>query len=145
MPRPRADGTAARPANRRKLTDLFVQSSPKVTVPEMVWDTKAPGLALSIRPTGKKAWRVVYPFGGRPRWYTLGDARVIGLADARRLASSLSPKAKIPQPSGGPSAAPAPSAIWRPNTSSCGPRSTINHGSRPRPWWRAFCCHAGAR
>ena len=50
MPRPRADGTAARHANRRKLTDLFVQSSPKVTVPQMVWDTKAPGLALSIRP-----------------------------------------------------------------------------------------------
>src|SRR6478735_2926317 len=89
MPRPRADGTAARPANRRKLTDLFVQSSPKVTVPQMVWDTKAPGLALSIRPSGKKAWRVVYPFGGRRRWYTLGDARVIGLADARRLAGRV--------------------------------------------------------
>ena len=87
MPRPRADGTAARPANRRKLTDLFVSIARRLTArPELIWDTKQPGLALVVRPTGKKAWKVIYRHHGRPRWLHLGDARSIGLADARRLA-----------------------------------------------------------
>ena len=34
----------------------------------MIWDVKQPGLALSVRTTGKKAWKVVYRFHGRPRW-----------------------------------------------------------------------------
>ena len=88
MPRPRQDGTRARPVNRRKLTDLFVQSR-KTISREMIWDERCPGLALSVRPTGKKAWKVVYRYQRRPRWLHLGDARVIGLADARRLAARV--------------------------------------------------------
>jgi len=53
----------------------------------MTWDERQPGLALSVRTTGKKAWKVVYRFHGRPRWLHLGDARSIGLADARRMAA----------------------------------------------------------
>src|SRR4051794_28075242 len=89
MPRPRADGAAPRPANKRKLTELFVQSARKVTAPELVWDLKAPGLTLSLRPSGKSVWRVIYRHGGRPRWLTLGCARTIGLADARRLTTRI--------------------------------------------------------
>jgi hypothetical protein len=88
MPRPRADGTPARPVNKRKLTDAFVQTR-KVTIPELIWDTKAPGLVLAVRPSGRKAWRVIYRFHGRPRWLTLGDVRSIGLADARQLATEV--------------------------------------------------------
>ena len=89
MARPRRDGTPAREVNRRKLTDLFVSSRKAQERPELIWDLKQPGLALSVRPTGKKAWKVIYRFHGRPRWLHLGDARAIGLADARRLAARV--------------------------------------------------------
>ena len=87
--RPRRDGTPARAVNRRKLTDLFVTSRKAQERPELIWDAKQPGLALSVRPTGKKAWKVIYRHHGRPRWLHLGDARSIGLADARRLAARV--------------------------------------------------------
>ena len=88
MPRPRADGASPRPVNKRKLTDTFVQTK-KVTTPELIWDVKQPGLALAIRPSGKKVWRVIYRHQGRLRWLTLGDVRSIGLADARRLTARI--------------------------------------------------------
>ena len=89
MARPRQDGTPAREVNRRKLTDLFVSSRKAQERPELIWDLKQPGLALSVRPSSKKAWKVIYRFHGRPRWLHLGDARAIGLADARRLAARV--------------------------------------------------------
>jgi integrase len=79
----------AREVNRRKLTDLFVSSRKAQERPELIWDLKQPGLALSVRPSSKKAWKVIYRFHGRPRWLHLGDARAIGLADARRLAARV--------------------------------------------------------
>jgi Arm DNA-binding domain len=87
LARPRRDGTPPRETNRRKLTDLFVTSRKGGTRDELIWDVRQPGLALSVRTTGKKAWKVVYRFHGRPRWLHLGDIRSIGLADARRHAA----------------------------------------------------------
>ena len=85
MARPRADGTPARAVNKHKLTDVFVSSRKGGDRDELIWDLKQPGLALSVRTTGKKSWKVIYRFDGRPRWLHLGDARSIGLADARRM------------------------------------------------------------
>ena len=89
MARPRADGTPARPVNKKKLTDLFVTTCKLQTRDQLIWDVKQPGLALSVRTSGKKAWKVIYRFHGRPRWLHLGDARSIGLADARRLTAKV--------------------------------------------------------
>jgi integrase len=89
MARPRADGTQPRQANKRKLTDLYVSTCKPGMRDELIWDLKQPGLALSVRTTGKKAWKVIYRFHGRPRWLHLGDVRSIGLADARRLAAKI--------------------------------------------------------
>jgi integrase len=89
LPRPRKDGTASRPVNRRKLIDLFVTSRKGGERDELIWDTKQPGLALSVRKTGKKSWKVIYRHGGRPRWLHLGDVRSLGLADARRMAARV--------------------------------------------------------
>jgi integrase len=89
MPRPRKDGTPARGVQRRKLTDLFVQSRKGGERNEMIWDERCPHLALSVRTTGYKSWTVIYRHGGRPQWLLLGDARYIGLADARRLAARV--------------------------------------------------------
>ena len=85
----RRDGTPARRVNKRKLTDLFVSIAEGAERDELIWDLKQPGLALSVRTTGKKAWKVIYRFHGRPRWLHLGDVSSIGLADARRLAAKM--------------------------------------------------------
>jgi len=92
MPRSRRDGTPARSTpNRRRLSDAFAKTvrsdSERVIV---YWDTLQRGLALSVQPTGHRAWKVVYTIRGRgPRWYHMGDARAISLADARKLASKI--------------------------------------------------------
>src|SRR5262249_42640681 len=91
MPRPRRDGTPAREPNRRKLSDAFVrtmQPNPDRTV--MYWDTLQRGLALKVEPSGHRAWKCVYTIHGRgARWYHLGNARAISLADARKLACKI--------------------------------------------------------
>jgi integrase len=46
-------------------------------------------MALRVQPSGHRAWKVIYSRHGRPRWYHLGDATAIGLADARRLAGEV--------------------------------------------------------
>jgi integrase len=89
MPRPRRDGTPATAPNRRKLNELFLKKLQPQPRPFVVWDTHRRGLAIQVQPTGHKAWKCIYAFHGRPRWYHIGDAAAIGLADARKLASSV--------------------------------------------------------
>ena len=72
---------------KRRLTELSVHKLPPAAVTYLVWDTHQRGLAIRIQPTGRKAWYVVYSRRGRPRWLHLGDADVIGLADARQMAA----------------------------------------------------------
>jgi integrase len=89
MPRPRRDGTPARSApNRRRLSDAFlktVRGDPDRVI--VYWDTHQRGLALSVQPSGHRAWKCVYSIRGHgARWFHLGDARAVSLADARRLA-----------------------------------------------------------
>ena len=55
----------------------------------LVWDTDAKGLALQVQPSGYRSYKCVYRFGGSSQWITLGDARVLGLADARKRAAAL--------------------------------------------------------
>ena len=73
----RRDGTPSAEVNRRKLTDLFGSTYKARERDELIWDVKQPGLALSVRTTGKKAWKIIYRFHGRPRWLHLGDVRSI--------------------------------------------------------------------
>ena len=89
MPRPRIDGSPARATCKKKLTDLFVQSRKGGERDEFVWDAHQPGLALMVRRSGSRSWKVIYRHQGQPRWLHLGDARSIGLADARRLAARI--------------------------------------------------------
>jgi integrase len=92
MPRPRRDGTPARSEpNRRRLSEAFVKTvrsdSERVVV---YWDTLQRGLALVLQPSGHRAWKCVYTIRRRgSRWYSIGDARAISLADARRLAGRI--------------------------------------------------------
>jgi len=75
------------PPRKVRLSELAVKRQrPNKDAPYLIWDTKQSGLALRIRPTGARSWYCVYSRHGRPRWYRLGDANAIGLADARVLA-----------------------------------------------------------
>src|SRR5215203_7308279 len=89
MPRPRRDGTPAAAADKRKLNDVLVKRLQPQNRPFMVWDTQQAGLAVTVQPTGHKAWKCIYSFHGRPRWYSIGAADAIGLSDARKLASRV--------------------------------------------------------
>jgi integrase len=73
--------------NRRKLTPLFVQRQKGADRASLVWDADQRHLALRTQPSGSRAWYCVYSRHGRPRWLRLGDARSIGLKDARVLAA----------------------------------------------------------
>ena len=90
MPRPSRDGRPARPTNKRNLSDRHVRSIvPDLSRVVITWDARQPGLCVAAHPSGKKVWRIVYRRNGRPVWVTLGDARSITLADARKLAARV--------------------------------------------------------
>jgi integrase len=90
MPRPRIDGAPAAAPNRRKISEtLILRIRPKPERSFAIWDTFQRGLCLLVQPTGYKSWKCVYQFHGRARWYHIGDAAAIGLADARKLASRV--------------------------------------------------------
>jgi integrase len=44
---------------------------------------------LQIQPSGHRAYKVIYRFHNRPRWFTIGAADAIALADARKLAAEV--------------------------------------------------------
>jgi Arm DNA-binding domain len=89
MPRSKRDGTPARPARRRKLTEKLVEKIRPEAAAFAIWDTYQRGLCLRVQPTGQRSWKAVYSLNARPRWLHLGDASAIGLADARRIAAKV--------------------------------------------------------
>jgi integrase len=44
---------------------------------------------LQIQPSGYRAYKLIYRHHKRPRWFTIGAADAIGLADARKMAAEL--------------------------------------------------------
>lgn len=75
--------------NKRRLTSLYVAKVRPRAVPFQVWDEMQRGLALRVEPSGYRSYKVVYSLRGRARWYHIGAADAIGLADARRLAAKV--------------------------------------------------------
>jgi integrase len=57
--------------------------------PYLVWDTHQRGLALLVQPSGHRSYKLIYRHHNRPRWFTIGAADAIALADARKLAAEL--------------------------------------------------------
>ena len=78
------------PPNKHKLTTLFVGRLKPKASPYLVWDTKNPGLAIQVQPSGFLSWKYIYSCKGRPRWYNIGPFKKIGLKDARRMTGKLS-------------------------------------------------------
>jgi integrase len=70
-----------------RLRELSVRKARAKAKAYMIWDVTQRGLGLRVMPTGSKAWKCVYSRHGRPRWLHLGNAEVIGLAEARTMAA----------------------------------------------------------
>lgn len=77
------------PPNKRKLNELVLRNLKPRNRPYLIWDSLQRGLAVQVQPTGHLAYKAIYARHGRPRWYHLGRADAIGLADARRLAGKV--------------------------------------------------------
>ncbi len=74
---------------KQKLMPLTVNKLQPKAQAYLIWDTLQRGLALQIQPTGYRAYKLIYRFHNRPRWYHIGAADAIALADARKLAAEL--------------------------------------------------------
>jgi integrase len=75
--------------NKCKLTSIRVSRLRPATRSFLVWDDYQRGLAIQIQPSGYRSYKLIYRFHNRPRWYHLGAADAIALADARKLAAEL--------------------------------------------------------
>jgi integrase len=75
--------------NKCKLTPLLVSRLGPSDKPFLVWDTHQRGLVLQIQPSGYRAYKLIYRFHNRPRWYHIGATDAIALADARKHAAEL--------------------------------------------------------
>jgi integrase len=75
--------------NKQKLAALTATKLRPGSRPYLVWDTYQRGLALQVQPSGYRAYKLIYRYHNRPRWYHLGAADAIALADARKLAAEL--------------------------------------------------------
>ncbi|MEX2454996.1 MAG: integrase arm-type DNA-binding domain-containing protein [Rhodospirillaceae bacterium] len=91
MPRPAGtpNSRPKRAPERRALTARFVETVKPESERRHVYDTKRPGLVLRVEPSGVKTWKFYYRHGGRPRWFTIGRADRVSLADARDRARAL--------------------------------------------------------
>jgi integrase len=74
---------------KRDLTELFLQKLQPQRRRFLVWDGKQRGLALAVRPNNRRSWKCIYSVRGRVRWYTIGPADVISLAEARKRAAKI--------------------------------------------------------
>ena len=74
---------------RLLLTDPFIRSlRPAERGRVEYFDDNVTGLSVRVSDGGRKTWCVVYRFKGRLRRYTLGLYPLVGLADARRKATT---------------------------------------------------------
>jgi integrase len=74
---------------KQKLMRLMVTKLAPKAQAYLVWDTLQRGFAVQIQPTGYRAYKLIYRFHNRPRWFHIGAVDAIGLADARKMAAEL--------------------------------------------------------
>ena len=70
------------PPQRVKFTDKFVRTvePPRDRERATYWDTES-ALGLRVSKSGNKSWVVVYQFGKKSRWLTLGKYPALHLKD----------------------------------------------------------------
>jgi integrase len=78
-----------REPRKAKLTEFLVQRQSPQPGPFLIWDLLQRGLVLRVQPSGYRSYKVIYNHHGRTRWFHIGAADAIGLADARRIAGRI--------------------------------------------------------
>jgi integrase len=79
----------AKPEHKIRLRELTVRNAKPGAKAYMLWDETQRGLGLRVLPTGSKSWKAVYSRSSGPRWYHIGNADSISLADARLKAAEI--------------------------------------------------------
>ncbi len=69
---------------RKKLTDAAAARLRPRKREYTVWDTRAAGLGVRVRPSGGKSWVLLQDMGGRTKRVSLGPVGVKGLEEVRR-------------------------------------------------------------
>ena len=69
---------------RTRLTDAAIARLQSREREYTVWDSRAPGLGVRVRPTGGKSYVMLHDAGGRSRRASLGPVAAKGIARARR-------------------------------------------------------------
>jgi len=134
--------------NKQKLTSLTVTKLRPTAKPYLVWDSYQRGLALQIQPSGYRAYKLIYRFHNRPRWYHIGAADAIALADARKLAAELMLeviRGKDPAAERRAERGAARLLRWRAATLKSTPRKRTRVGNRQTPLCVIICYPRGAR
>lgn len=89
MPRPRRDGAPTEALKKTKLNEILIRNLQPRERTYRVCDTHQRGLSQQVQPTRHKAWRCIYSLHGRRRWFSIGGAHAVGLADARVKAAEV--------------------------------------------------------
>jgi hypothetical protein len=121
------------PADKRVLTEVLLRRLRPRAQRFLVWDRKQSGLALQIRPNGRRGWKRIYSCRGRVRWFHLGDGNAIGLQQARELARDIMyalAKGEDPQ---------AEKRAQRSAGTEPGPRSSSSYSRASAPARSAIC------
>jgi hypothetical protein len=89
------DNPTPKPPHSRKvkfkvrLREQSIRAAKPKAAAYMLWDVGQRGLGLRVLPSGTKSWKAVYSRHGDPRWYHIGNADSITLADARLQAAEI--------------------------------------------------------
>ena len=70
-------------------SEFYIKNLKPGPAPYLRWDAKQAGFAVRVEPSGHKAWKAIYKFGGRKRDYHIDAVAKIGIADARKLAGRI--------------------------------------------------------
>jgi integrase len=98
----RRDGKPSREKREAALSDFLIKSLKPQAERYYIYDTKCPGLAVRVEKSGTKSFKVIYRYHGKPKWYHIGDTRLIDLGDgpgdklgARSLALNVLHRVKV--------------------------------------------------
>src|SRR5688500_17981813 len=77
--------------NKAKLNHAYITAAKPKERAYLVWDLDQKGLALAVRPNGKKSFKVVYRNRAthQLRWFNIGDVQIVGLKEARETALDI--------------------------------------------------------
>ena len=76
--------------NKQNLNEKLIGNlKPRAAGAYLIWDKRQRGFAVQVQPTGRAAYKCIYSFAGRVRWYHIAECGAIATAEARKLAGRV--------------------------------------------------------